>query len=163
MKQLRQEMERARTVLEMIKKREKLKKDSLEISYEIFEIQSLDVNAPTTPFVSFTNYTAIFSSQYFEIPYSTPSQRIHEESSSSFLPLKRKKRKSEEHSLLLAEDQKFELPEEESDSPFEFGSDEELIPSFPYLSIALKKSQILNTTYGVKENFFFFCNAQYMF
>jgi len=43
MKQLRQEMEKSRTLLEMIKKREKMKKDKLEIIQQIFELQCTEL------------------------------------------------------------------------------------------------------------------------
>lgn len=44
MRQLRHEMERARTLLEQIKKREKLKKDRLEVFAQIFELQCEQVH-----------------------------------------------------------------------------------------------------------------------
>lgn len=44
MRQLRHEMERARTLLEQIKKREKLKKDRMEVIAEIFELQCEQVH-----------------------------------------------------------------------------------------------------------------------
>lgn len=43
MKQLRLEMERARTLFEMIKKRERLKRDMMEAAIEMFDTQLLDV------------------------------------------------------------------------------------------------------------------------
>jgi hypothetical protein len=39
MKQVRHEMERARTLLEMIKKREKLKRDRLQLLIDTFDLQ----------------------------------------------------------------------------------------------------------------------------
>jgi len=43
MKQLRHEMERSRTLLEMIKKREKMKKDKIEVMLQIFELQCIQI------------------------------------------------------------------------------------------------------------------------
>jgi len=43
MKQLRHEMEKSRTLLEMIKKREKMKKDKIEVMNEIFELQIIQI------------------------------------------------------------------------------------------------------------------------
>lgn len=43
LRQLRQEMERARTLLEMIKKRERLKRDHAAVIADMFDLQCLDL------------------------------------------------------------------------------------------------------------------------
>jgi hypothetical protein len=48
MKQLRLEMERARTILEMIKKRERQKKEVVEYVSQIFELQCIEASFPVS-------------------------------------------------------------------------------------------------------------------
>jgi hypothetical protein len=52
MTQLRREFERSRMLLEMIKKREKLKRDQIQIAFDLFELR---VVRPTLLFVSLTS------------------------------------------------------------------------------------------------------------
>lgn len=55
MKELRQEMERARTVLEMLKKREKLKKDYMYFLELVFDAKLADIRENVILFKNFHN------------------------------------------------------------------------------------------------------------
>jgi hypothetical protein len=71
MTQLRREFERSRMLLEMIKKREKLKRDQIQIAFELFELRLVHPRPTRTPRTPRTHRT------HRTTPHHTPHHTPH--------------------------------------------------------------------------------------